>query len=188
MFTNIILARVCVWIFCGQKLGQHQIWKIFYYLSDCHEASRMCSQTSSLVWARASTFCSQKLGQHRIWQIFYFLSNCHKASHTCSQASSLVRVRISTFCSQKRGQNRIWHFLLYFLSDCHGTSHVFTNIIACMSSRFDLLQSKNRSAWNLEFNRFDRFYIYPIVTKLHTRVHKHHLLYEFAFWPSAVKN
>ena len=80
----------------------------------------------------------------------HFLTDCHETSHTCSQTSSLVRVRVSTFCSQKRGQNRIWQIFW---------RHKVTDFIS-----------------------------YPIVTKRYTCVHKHHLLYEFSFWPSAVKN
>ena len=112
----------------------------------------------------------------------YSLSDCHETSHTCSQTSYLLRVHVSIFCCQKLGQHWIWQIFLFLIWLSRNFTHVFTNTITCTSSRFNLLWSKTRSNWIWQI-----FISYPIVTKLHTRVHKH-LLYEFAFWPSAVKN
>ena len=80
--------------------------------------------------------------------------------------------------------------LLFLIRLSRNFTHVFTNFISCMRPRFDFLQSKTRSKSNLtDFLYHSTDLIsYPIVTKLQTRVHKHHLLYELAFRPSAVKN
>ena len=152
----------------------------------------MCSQTSSLIQVHVLTFC----GQNRIWQIFLYHSTDFISYlivtklHTCSHTSSLVGVRVSTFCGQKLGQHRIWHIRQIFLflkRLLWNFTHVFTNIISCTSSRFYLLWSKTRSTSSLT-DLADFFISYPIVTKLHTCVHKHCLLYELVFQPSAVRN
>ena len=68
--------------------------------------------------------------------------------------------------------------LLFLIRLSRNFTHMFTNIIYCTSSRFDLLWSKIRSKLNLiDFLYYSTDFIsYLIVTKLHTRVHKHNLL------------
>ena len=102
--------------------------------------------------------------------------------HTCSQTSSLVGVRVSIFSGQKLGQHRIWQ-IFNFLSDCHETSHTCpqTSSLVRVCVLTFCGQKLGHQIWQI-------FICYSIVTKLQTDVHGHHLLCEFAFQPSAVKN
>ena len=101
-------------------------------------------------------------------QVFTNIISCMSSRFDCLRTKTRSKSNLTDF----------WCHHSTDLSDCHEASHVFTNIISCTSSRFDLLRSKTRSKSNLTdflYHSTD-FIFYPIIGKLHTRIHKHHLL------------
>ena len=118
----------------------------------------------------------------------YFLSDCHETSHVFTNIISCRSLRFDLLRSKTRATSNLTDLteFLFLIQLSRNFTHVFTNIISCKSSLFDLLWSKTGSTSNLT-DLTDFCISYPIVTKLHTCVHKHHLLYEFAFRPSEVQ-
>ena len=144
VFTNIISIRSSRFDLLQSKTRSTSNLTDFSFLfrlsrNFTHVFTNIISCTSSrfdLLWSKTSS--TSNLTDLTDF-FFYFLSDCHETSHSCSQ-TSLVRAHVLTSCSQKLGQHQIWR-ILSLVQLSRNFTHVFTNIIYCTSSRFDLMRS-----------------------------------------------
>ena len=164
MFKNIISCRSsCFDLLRSKTRSKVEFDRFFdvttlqtlYFLSDCHETSHTCSQTSSLVRVSFLTFSSQKnrsISNLTDLTAFLFLIRLSRTkTHMFTNIISCTSLLFDLLWSKSRSTSNLTDLteFLFSIRLSRNFTHVFTNIISCTSLCFDLLWSKTRSTSNL---------------------------------------